>query len=39
MSDNIITKKKYEELSAELTLIKEVSLPAVLIKIKEAREQ
>lgn len=39
MSDNIITKKKYEELSLELKQLKEVTLPSVLTKIKEAREQ
>lgn len=39
MSDNIITKQKYEELSLELKQLKEITLPSVLSKIKEAREQ
>lgn len=39
MSDNIITKKKYEELSVELRQLKDIWLPTVLNKIKEAREQ
>ena len=39
MSENLIAKKKYEELSVELIKLKEETLPTILNKIKEAREQ